>query len=71
MAAVNERRSEVDYLLTNISALSQQFTGFVNDNGEAQGRPVGVMRQYERGGDGQFHDGLLMDLLRDELIMDE
>lgn len=28
-------------------------------------------RQYERGGDGQFHDGLLMDLLRDELIMDE
>jgi hypothetical protein len=25
------------------------------------------MRQYERGGDGQFHDGLLMDLLRDEL----
>jgi aminoglycoside 6'-N-acetyltransferase len=30
-------------------------------------RPVGVMRQYERGGDGQFHDGLLMDLLRSEL----
>jgi hypothetical protein len=23
-------------------------------------RPVGVMRQYERGPDGQFHDGLLM-----------
>jgi aminoglycoside 6'-N-acetyltransferase len=31
-------------------------------------RPVGVMRQYERGPDGQFHDGLLMDLLRDELM---
>lgn len=31
-------------------------------------RPVGVMRQYERGDDGQFHDGLLMDLLRDELL---
>ena len=31
-------------------------------------RPVGVMRQYERGPGGQFHDGLLMDLLRDELI---
>ena len=31
-------------------------------------RPVGVMRQYERGRDGQFHDGLLMDLLRDELV---
>jgi aminoglycoside 6'-N-acetyltransferase len=32
-------------------------------------RPVGVMRQHERGGDGQFHDGLLMDLLRDELAL--
>jgi aminoglycoside 6'-N-acetyltransferase len=30
-------------------------------------RPVGVMRQYERGTDGKFHDGLLMDLLRGEL----
>jgi aminoglycoside 6'-N-acetyltransferase len=30
-------------------------------------RPVGLMRQYERGADGTFHDGLLMDLLRDEL----
>jgi aminoglycoside 6'-N-acetyltransferase len=30
-------------------------------------RPVGVMRAYERGPDGQWHDGLLMDLLRDEL----
>ena len=29
-------------------------------------RPVGVMRQYERGPDGTFHDGLLMDLLRGE-----
>ena len=28
---------------------------------------VGVMRQYERGPDGAFHDGLLMDLLADEL----
>ena len=24
-------------------------------------RPVGVMRQYERGRDGTWHDGLLMD----------
>jgi aminoglycoside 6'-N-acetyltransferase len=31
-------------------------------------RPVGVMRQYERGPDGTWHDGLLMDLLADELI---
>jgi aminoglycoside 6'-N-acetyltransferase len=30
-------------------------------------RPVGVMRSYERGPDGTFHDGLLMDLLADEL----
>jgi aminoglycoside 6'-N-acetyltransferase len=30
-------------------------------------RPVGVLRAYERGADGTFHDGLLMDLLRDEL----
>ena len=28
---------------------------------------VGVMRAYERGPDGTFHDGLLLDLLRDEL----
>jgi len=26
-------------------------------------RPVGVMRAYERGPDGRFHDGLLMDML--------
>ncbi|MFE6782053.1 GNAT family N-acetyltransferase [Streptomyces sp. NPDC057680] len=30
-------------------------------------RPVGVMRQYERGADGSWHDGLLMDLLAEEL----
>ena len=30
-------------------------------------KPVGVMRQYERGPDGTWHDGLLMDLLADEL----
>jgi aminoglycoside 6'-N-acetyltransferase len=31
-------------------------------------RAVGVMRRYERGPDGTWHDGLLMDLLADELI---
>jgi aminoglycoside 6'-N-acetyltransferase len=31
-------------------------------------RPVGVMRRYERDADGGWHDGLLMDLLADELI---
>jgi aminoglycoside 6'-N-acetyltransferase len=30
-------------------------------------QPVGVMRQYEKGGDGTFHDNLLLDMLRDEL----
>lgn len=30
-------------------------------------RPVGVMRRYERGHDGTFHDGLLMDMLAGEL----
>jgi aminoglycoside 6'-N-acetyltransferase len=30
-------------------------------------RPVGIMRQYERGPDGAWHDGMLMDLLRGEL----
>ena len=31
-------------------------------------RPVGVMRRYERGPDGTWEDGLLMDLLADELL---
>jgi len=30
-------------------------------------QPVGVMRAYERGPDGRFHDGLLMDMLAAEL----
>jgi aminoglycoside 6'-N-acetyltransferase len=30
-------------------------------------KPVGVMRRYERGPDGTYHDGLLMDLLAGEL----
>jgi aminoglycoside 6'-N-acetyltransferase len=30
-------------------------------------KPVGLMRRYERGPDGTYHDGLLMDLLADEL----
>ncbi len=31
-------------------------------------RRVGVLRRYERGADGTWHDGLLMDLLADELV---
>jgi aminoglycoside 6'-N-acetyltransferase len=30
-------------------------------------KPVGVMRGYERGADGSWHDGLLMDLLPEDL----
>jgi aminoglycoside 6'-N-acetyltransferase len=30
-------------------------------------RPVGRLRKYERGRDGSWHDGLLMDLLADDL----
>jgi len=30
-------------------------------------KPVGVMRSYERGADGEWHDGLLMDMLAGEL----
>lgn len=30
-------------------------------------RTVGIQRAYERGPDGTFHDGLLLDLLRDDL----
>lgn len=29
---------------------------------------VGVMRRYERGADGTYHDGMLMDLLPEDLI---
>jgi aminoglycoside 6'-N-acetyltransferase len=31
-------------------------------------RPVGVMRSYEQGPDGTFHDGLLMEVLSGELL---
>jgi aminoglycoside 6'-N-acetyltransferase len=31
-------------------------------------RRVGVMRSYERGPDGTWHDGLLMEMLADELV---
>jgi aminoglycoside 6'-N-acetyltransferase len=30
-------------------------------------RRVGVMRRYERGGHGAWHDNLLLDLLADEI----
>jgi len=30
-------------------------------------RPVGIMRKYERGPSGEWHDGLLMDLMAEDL----
>jgi aminoglycoside 6'-N-acetyltransferase len=52
-------RLVIDPAAANVAAIrSYAKVGF---------RPVGTMRQYERGADGTWHDGLLMDLLRDEL----
>jgi aminoglycoside 6'-N-acetyltransferase len=39
----------------------------IRSYGKVGFRPVGVMRQYEGDLDGTWHDGLLMDLLADEL----
>ena len=53
-------RLTIDPAAANAAAIrSYEKVGF---------RPVGVMRLYERGPDGTFHDGLLMELLADELI---
>lgn len=43
-------------------------TAAIRAYGKVGFRPVGVMRQYERDNDGGWHDGLLMDLLADELV---
>ena len=52
------RRLTIDPAASNARAIrTYEKVGF---------KPVGVMRQYERGRDGAFHDGLLMDLLADE-----
>jgi aminoglycoside 6'-N-acetyltransferase len=53
-------RLTIDPAVDNIRAVrAYEKVGF---------RPVGVMREYERGPDGRFHDGLLMDLLRNGLV---
>ncbi|MFG2191496.1 GNAT family N-acetyltransferase [Streptomyces sp. NPDC048639] len=39
----------------------------IRSYGKVGFRTVGVMRRYERGPDGTWHDGLLMDLLAEEL----
>ena len=52
-------RITIDPAVANTTAIrSYERVGF---------RPVGVMRRYERSADGTWHDGLLMDLLHDEL----
>ncbi|MDQ3716944.1 MAG: GNAT family N-acetyltransferase [Actinomycetota bacterium] len=60
---VNERghhRLVIDPAADNVAAIRcYTAVGF---------RPVGIMRRYERDGDGDgWHDGLLMDLLAEEL----
>jgi aminoglycoside 6'-N-acetyltransferase len=52
-------RLTIDPAVANARAITAyQRVGF---------KPVGVMRAYERGADGTWHDGLLMDLLAGEL----
>ncbi len=58
-AAAGHHRFTIDPAAHNEHAISAyRSLGF---------KPVGLMRQYERGLAGTWHDGLLMDLLADEL----
>ena len=52
-----------DALVTSLTDLHGDETLLVQS-----GRPVGVMRKCERGPDGTWHDGLLMDLLADDFV---
>jgi aminoglycoside 6'-N-acetyltransferase len=53
------RRLTIDPAVANERAVrSYERLGF---------RRVGVMRRYERGADGEWHDGLLLDLLPEDL----
>ncbi|MFG3345787.1 GNAT family N-acetyltransferase [Streptomyces sp. NPDC048018] len=57
---VGHHRLVIDPAADNVAAIRcYEKAGF---------RPVGVMRRYERGSDGSWHDGLLMDLLASELV---
>lgn len=54
------RRIEIDPAADNAAAIRcYAKVGF---------RPIGIRRLSERGNDGSWHDGLLMDLLADELL---
>jgi len=56
-------RLTIDPAAANVRAVrAYQKVGF---------RPVGVMRQYERGPDGTWHDNLLMDMLASELVRND
>ena len=58
-AARGHHRVTIDPAAANERAIrSYRRVGF---------RPVGIMRRYERGADGTWHDSLLMDLLPEEL----
>jgi aminoglycoside 6'-N-acetyltransferase len=60
IAAHGHHRLTIDPAVDNAAAIAcYRKVGF---------RPVGVMRRYERGPDGEWHDNLLMDLLAEELI---
>jgi aminoglycoside 6'-N-acetyltransferase len=55
----SHHRITIDPAVANERAIrSYESVGF---------KRVGVMRQYERGTDGDWHDGLLLDLLREDL----
>jgi aminoglycoside 6'-N-acetyltransferase len=58
-AACGHHRFTIDPAARNEQAIrAYRAVGF---------RPVGILRAYERGADGTWHDGLLMDLLAGEL----
>jgi aminoglycoside 6'-N-acetyltransferase len=56
----NHHRITIDPAASNAAAIrTYEKVGFLR---------VGIMRRYERGPDGTWHDGLLMDLLKEEFI---
>ena len=60
MVVHGHHRIEIDPAADNAAAIrAYTKVGF---------RPVGITRQSERGADGTWHDGLLMDLLADDLL---
>ncbi len=57
--ALGHHRLTIDPAADNAAAIrTYEKAGF---------RPVGIMRRYERGLDGDWHDGLLMDLLAEDV----